>query len=141
MSQETNHEALDQGPACTDWHLLFPLGITVPLAAHCIEQWFNTEHISVLDSLLQARKQSDEAKIAINTLRPNSRRGWSFSYRSVDFDAGEFMPFSDQLDRLKGLSETDGGLGGWAEGRPGGEASEPDPHDGLTEGAPDGLPE
>ena len=101
MSQETNHEALDQGPACTDWHLLFPLGITVPLAAHCIEQWFNTEHISVLDSLVQARKQSDEARIAINTLRPNSRRGWSFSYRSVDFDAGEFMPFPDLLDRLK----------------------------------------
>ena len=101
--QDTNHEALDQGPATPDWELKFPLGITVPLASHCIEQWINTEHVSVLESLVQSRKQSDTARIAINALRPNNRRGWAFSYRSVDYDSGEFLPFTDQLDRLKNL--------------------------------------
>ena len=101
MSDVTNHEALDQGPATPDWETKFPLGITVPLAMHCIEQWLNTEHVSVLDSLIQHRKSSESAVCAIQVLRPTSRRGWAIQYRAVDYDNGQFMPFPDQLDRLK----------------------------------------
>ena len=107
MSDETNHEALDQGPATPDWETKFPLGITVPLAMHCIEQWLNTEHVSVLDSLIQHRKSSESAVCAIQVLRPTSRRGWAIQYRAVDYDNGQFMPFPDQLDRLEEIDEFD----------------------------------
>ena len=122
--------------------LRLPPGVSHQLAAHIIEEWFNSEHVEVLQTLLTHRSHGAQPScITIRACPPGRNSGWRFEYRGVDYHAGEFMPLTDQLDRLKGLSETDGGLGGWAEGRPGGEASEPDPHDGLTEGAPDGLPE
>lgn len=101
MSKETNHESLDQGPSTPDWENQFPLGITTPMACRIIETWLNTEHVSVIQTLVQHRSQSSSAVCSLHASPPNARRGWQIQYRGVDYEQGEFMPFPDQLDRLK----------------------------------------
>lgn len=101
MSEETNHEALDQGPCTPDWEAKFPFGITVPLATHCIEQWINTEHPQVLQTLAQHRASSDDAVISFSAKPPTNRIGWQISYRGISVEMCEFMPMTDQLDLIE----------------------------------------
>ena len=101
MSDETNHENLDQGPATPDWESKFPFGITVPLATHTIEQWLNTEHPQVLRGLADHRASSPDAVVTLTARPPTRRIGWQIRYRGSSVQMCEPMPMTDQLDLIE----------------------------------------